>query len=557
MPYLERTVYADLAGKFAAEAATLEAEYRALSTQKVVDEQFIAQAKALLKNQASQGEYVKKLLAQAESNYDNAVAAVEAAQAKFKDAQSAAKIAESDFLTVGVPAWEEEKIIEAVISLGAAIISFGVSIAAVLEGGGAGAAQGAGAAVASVEQVKDAAAAGSELAKRAEQLEKALTALKKMIETLSAVYSFAQGIARAAREIGNAQGIANELEGINLSSGGTDLTATYQWDVYRTAADAAIAGPIQQGVRYAEELKLAVDDVAIYGQALAAAQLAAITASQSYAAVAWQVQLGREQQQTLETYVASLEVGEQPLAAMMQQFYQRYIDAKSSVLAAIEDYRASFYYWALEQSKTQVSLIEQVRGLEAGLGALTATELDEAEALERFAPPPQEVASVKVAIEDPVVLAALRSNGIASWTIGLDQAFEGFDRVRLDCVRVWIEGAKPKPSSPVTVVMTTTGTYLDRLGGSRFQFMAKPLERTFAYEVTSHSKDPAWEFEDGSFGLVEIDGRVDAEVAYAYFRPTPFASWSISLENHNQGIDLSGVSRITMDFAGSAIGESA
>ncbi len=557
VPYLSKTVYANLASAFVAEAKQYESDYRTLSTQEVVDDQFIAQAKVLLANQVSQSKYVANLLVQAKSNYDNAVASVNAAEDKFTAAQITATATQIKFADIGVEEWEKKQIIAAVFTLAGAIITFGAGIAAVLATGGASAAASAGAAVETVKAVENAAAAGSELAEQAKQLAQALEDLKQMVDTLDALYKFAQGIATAAGDIGNAQSIADQLKAMDLTSGGTDVTDTYQWDIYRVAAEAALAEPVDKGVMYASDLKVAVDDVAIYGQALAAAKLAAITASQNYAAVSWQVQLAAEQQQTLETYVASLQSGEQPVAAMMQQFYQRYIDAKSSLFAAIADYEASFYYWALEPSGTHPAIIDDVTDLDAGLSSLTAIQLDEAGALQRFSPPPQVLSNMEIVIDDPSVLAALARSGSATWSIGLDEeAFDGLDRVRLACVRVWLEGAKPGSSSRVSVVMTTTGTYLDRFDGSKFQFMSKPLERTFVYSVTSNAKgQPAWDFDDGTFGTIEVDGEVDEEVTYAYFRPTPFASWSISLKTHNPGLDLSGVKKITMVFAGSVIGE--
>ena len=58
---------------------------------------------------------------------------------------------------------------------------------------------------------------------------------------------------------------------------------------------------------------------------------------------------------------------------------------------------------------------------------------------------------------------------------------------------------------------------------------------------------------DGSFGYVEVDGVVDNEVRYAYFQPTPFGEWHIKVTG--DGLDLSGVTRVVMQFAGSVIPE--
>jgi hypothetical protein len=45
---------------------------------------------------------------------------------------------------------------------------------------------------------------------------------------------------------------------------------------------------------------------------------------------------------------------------------------------------------------------------------------------------------------------------------------------------------------------------------------------------------------------------VDDEVRYAYFEPTPFGEWRITIAA-GSGVDLTGVTRITMEFAGSVI----
>ncbi len=553
VPFLTGALYTKLAQDFVAEAQQYESEYRQLATQETVDDGFIKQAKVLLANQVSQSQYTKQLLAQALNNFENATAAVLAAETKFGEAKLEAELAETNFKLQGIPAWKEKKIIEGVINLGLAIISFGVSIAAMVEGGGEGAGASAEAAVDSVVQVEKAAEAGSKLAEMAKNLEKSLESLKNTIELLEAVYKFALGIAAVAKEFANAGQTAEELKGMDLSSGGAALTSTYQWESYRNAADQSIAEPIAQGIEYAATLKIGVDNVAIYGQAVAAAQLAAITASQNYAAVALQVALAAEEQKTLEKYVAELEAGEPPIALMMQRFYQRYIDAKSSLVAAVEDYRASYFYWALSQSHTKVSLIEGVTDLDAGLSTLTSITLDEVEALEHFSPPPQELTGVQLVIEDPTVLAELREKGAATFAVGFDSAFDGLDRVRLTCVRAWIEGAKPASGSVVGLQLRTSGVYLDRYRKTQYQFMSRPVERGFIYEVSKHSQGSAWEFEDGSYGRVEVDGKVDEEVAYAYFRPTPFATWTIEAKDASK-VKFDAASRVAMVFIGSAIG---
>ncbi len=556
VPYLTRQVYTELATAFVSQATQYETEYGQLSTQKLVTDEFISSAKALLDNQTYQSQYADVLQAQAKTNYENAVAAVQVSETAFAKAQNAARLVKIDFEDVGIPAWIREKIKDAIVKLGTAVITFGVGIGEMLLGDGAAGAASAGAAVEGAQAVEQTAKAGSEIAKLAKELSDTMKQLKKLVEALEKVYNLSKELVAAAGDIEHAQAYATNLKNMNVLTDGTDLSATYMWQVYQLNADATLQGPIDQGVEYAKQLKLAVDAVAIYGQALAAAQLSAIQAGQQYSQAVWRHQLSQQQQQRLEQEVDSLETGEQPTVSMMQQLYLRYIDAKSSLFAAIEGYRASYMYWALQQSPIEPSIIESVEGLDNGLASLTKIALDNANALSHFSPAPQSLTSKSIVIDDPTVLGALRQSATTSWNVGLDAStFEGFGRVRLSCVRIWLEGAKPTAGHAVNIIISTLGSYLDRLDGSNYQFMSKPLQRDFTYTVSDRDGGAAWKFEDGSFGDIEVDGSVDKEVSYAYFAPTPFAQWSIDLTKHNPGLDLSGVTKITIEFAGSVIPE--
>jgi hypothetical protein len=554
VPYLTPAVYAELAAAFAAEAGQYESDYMALSTQQVVTENDIKLARALLDNQTYQSEYVAKLLAQAEANYNNAVAAADASDKTFRDAQQKADLTRIDFQDIGIPEWEREQIVKAIIDLVGAGITFGVGIAGMLVGNEAGGAASAQAAVQGAEAVEQAAKVGSKIAQMAKELADIMKRLKSTIEALNKVYEFLREVVRASQEIQDAEHFIKRMKEMDVSTGGADLSATYAWQVYQLNADATLQAPIDKGVGFAKELKLAIDEVAIYGQALAAAQLAVVNAGQRYATVRFQKELAAAQQKRLEEYVDSLRVGEAPIVAMMQQFYQRYLDAKSSLFAALEGYRTSFFYWALEPSSIEPKIIDPVSKIDTGLKDITAIALDKENALRRFSPPPQTMKQKLHVVAEQRVLDALRTDRAASWTIGLSApTFAGFDRVRLRKVRVWLEGARPNPEGLVNIMIETAGNYLDRYEDGHYQFTAKPLQRDFEYRVTSIEQGPPeWRFDDGTYGYVEIDGSVDDEVRYAYFEPTPFGEWRITIAA-GSGVDLTGVTRITMEFAGSVI----
>jgi hypothetical protein len=123
------------------------------------------------------------------------------------------------------------------------------------------------------------------------------------------------------------------------------------------------------------------------------------------------------------------------------------------------------------------------------------------------------------------------------------ESFHGFDRVRLKTIRVWLYGAKA--TGPIYVDISSAGSYDDRYRGKSYRFTSVALHRKFQYQG-----DP------GKKSSIIVDGAVADEEKYAYFQPTPFSEWVISLpQQYNPNIDLTGLTKITLEFAGSVIGE--
>lgn len=554
VPYLTQEVYTDLASAFVNEAKQYESDYMELNTQKVLTDQGITLAKTLLDNKTYESQYINKLLEQAKANYDNAVEAVNAADKNFSDAQTKVKMAQIDFKDKGVPEWKRKKIVDAIISLATAGIEFAVGIGLMLVGDEAGGAGSAQAAIEGGEAVAKAAKTGTEIAKMAKNLTNTMKTLKKLVDALQKVYKFLQQTMLAAQNIQDASKYAKKMNDMDVTTDGADITSAYQWQIFRNDMDAVLQDPIDKKVGYAKELKLAVDDLAVYGQALAAAQVAVIQAGQSYATILLQQELAKLQQKRLQQYVNSLKAGEAPIIAMMQQFYLRYVDAKSSLFSALENYRASYFYWSLEHSTIKPMIIDPVNKLETGLKDLTAIALDKENALKHFSPPPQNMKSKQFTINDETILNNLKKKHQATWNIALDNStFIGLDRVRLKTVRIWLNGIKGQ-SGTINVAIKTTGSYQDRFKGKKYQFTAKPLYRGFEYRITNtKTGTPDWEFPNGTFAYIEIDGSVDNEVSYAYFVPTPFAEWQINISNISGELKLGDITEIIMEFAGSAI----
>lgn len=552
VPYLSRSIYQDLARAYVAEAQQYESDFRALQTQRVVDDQFLQLAKVLLANKLHESDYADQLLAQAKRNFDNASAAVDKARVTLVTAQRDADLVRIDFTEIGIPEWRRQQIIKAIIDIASAVVTFGAGIATVVAGNPAGGAAAVGGGIAAAKAAQAAAGSGSTLAELAKQLVQVMTELKEILEALDKVVELSRTLVAASLDIEHAGSYAEKLRALDADTKGADLTATYEWTIYQQAADSSLQEPVELKIRFAKELKLAVDGVAVYGQALAAAQVAAIQAGQQYAGLRLQGELARKEVAELTAYVNSLTRGAAVPEELMQRFYAQYLGAKAGLFAAAQQYRASYYYWALQPSLVNPTIVDGVEQLGTGLDQLTAMALDYANALTHFDPPPERMVDKQVVIDDPAVLTALTTTGQANWVVPLDsRTFAGYDRVRLDTVRVWLDGSAI-PEGEVRVRMRTQGSYLDRLAGKGYQFTAKPLDRTFEYRVTRRRQGPpAWVFANGALGYIQVDGVVDDEVSYAYFQPTPMAQWEVGVRV--DGERPRGVQRVVMQFAGSVI----
>ena len=556
VPYLTSNIYTKLASAFAAEASKYESDYLTLSTQEVLTKENIAMAKTMVQNSQSEIDYVNALLAQANENYDNAETAAKQAKYNFNTQQRAVDMVAIDFKEIGIPAYQRKVILEGILDVVKAVVTFGGAIALMAVGDEAAAPAAAEGAVEGVEAVSKAATTAEKVAKLAADLAETMKKLKKLVEALQKVYDLAKAVKDVADNISTAESKTDIIQKMNDTTDGADLSAADGWRIFQIQADNAMEDPISLGIEYAKDYNEAMDILVVYGQSLSAAQLAVIKTSQAVAALVFQLHYAKEKQANFQKLVDGLEEGDKASLSLMQTFYQKYLNSKSSLFAALKSYQDSYFYWALMESNIQPKIIDSVDDLNSGIHNLTTIAMDEASALEQFNPPPQKMKNMTFSITDEKVLKDLRSSKEANWVLPLmDQEFAGLDRVRLNDMRVWLEGVDfSGGKSSVFITITNTGNYLDRYKDLGYQFNSKGLTRTFEYKVSEESRGADWTFGDGSYGFVQIDGVVDHEVAYAYFRPTPFAEWKISVDKNNSGVDFSKVTKITMYFAGSAIG---
>ena len=556
VPYLSENVYENLAGSFVEVAINFEQQYNNLSTVEALTENDISTAKAMIANSEAEIEFVNALLDQAKQNSTDATAAVEEAMRNFEDQNRAVKFIAINFETIGIPEYKAKVILEGMLDIVGALVSFSVSVGLMATGAGAGA--GAAGATASVASVAKVAQSGAEVASLAKTLAETMEKLKELIETIQIAIGLAQSVKAVVNDISDAENQMTAIQEINDSYGDVDIASADNWNIFQIQASGAMKDPIELGIGFAKEYDEAMQILAIYGQSLSAAQLASTKADQELAAVFFQLKYAEEKKQNLEALLNDLQEGQALNLELKQALFQKHLDYKSLLFSALTSYKQSFFYWSFAESSINPKIIDGAEMLNSGLTDLTQITMDETEALERFNPPPQEMKNLLFSVEDEATIAELRNTQETRWVLpSNDPEFLGLERIRLDSIRVWIEGITFKNNEDsVFVTITNTGNYIDCYKGKGYQFTSKKLTRTFKYRIMDAPLNADWRFENNTWGLVQIDGKVDQEVRYAYFRPTPFSEWKISLKSNNPGIDLSKVRKLTMYFEGTAIGSS-
>lgn len=538
VPYLSKNVYQQLAGAFEDAAEQYESQYRLFMQDAASVDQWAAAAANMQKSYALTDAFEQRLLQQAIQNAQAAQDAVSQAGTRFTIQKNMAEQKEAPF-KAGIEIWKNDQTLKAVFSIFTALLQFAGAIAA-LAVGDAAAAPAAGAAAAGAADAAGAAVkAGGEAAKVAasmQALADAMKALKVVAESLDKVVGFVEKIVEASQSLGARQ----QVDNIDIPPY-SDISAQAQWDIFRLHTDNMMKFAVDNGIEGADDYREALDDLSIYGKALAATQSSYVQTAQDLARLQTQSQMAGIMSKTLNDYAARLQQDKARDERMMFLVYLRQASVKRWLYLAVLNYNRAFHYWALRDSSVAPSALAPVAALRADLAHMVQ---DYADTLGAFNPPPQVLNDVVIDIDDAATLKELRVTGTARIVLPLaTRAFAGFGRVRLTRVRAWLAGLPG--TTPVYVEISTSGTYDDRLGGRTYRFTSSAISRTFEYQ--------------GAFGDaagIIVDGIVADEEKYAYFQPTPFTEWMIRVPaERNPGLSLAAVSKLRLSFGGSVIGQ--
>ncbi|BAH07544.1 hypothetical protein [Clostridium kluyveri] len=547
VPYLDKDVYADSFDSFICSASSYETQYQRYSDEKLSFDDRRSAAQNMLDNYKDICKYNKQLILQADSNY-------RIAQGSEIQASSTLNIQQYKVKQAGISfeyeskKWERDQIIKAVFSMAAALVEFSAAVALMMVGDEAAAAGAAGAVKNGIAAADDAAKVAdkvkelSAFAKAMENLSKSMNNLEKLAKFLKTTYETIDKIITAAKKISSAD------ENISVEIPDTDSISTEaDWDAFLVDAELFMKPAIDAGIPGALEYKAEIDKLAIYGKAYMATQIAVVKAGQELARLILQREVDQNQEVRLKEYVDKLSGQINKDDEIMQAFFERELNVKCWIFIAVQNYAGAYRYWGLRDSRITLSIVKPVEQLEEDMGIITQ---EYSEVLESFNPPPQDFRGIVVTIPDTKqgnfhnVVQNLKENRSVAIPISPDAAeFNGLDRVRLTRVRVWLIGVVASKNNPVYIEITTSGIYYDRLREENFEFSSASLRRVFKYNGIV-----------GNESSIIIEGEVEERSKYKYFQPTPFTQWTISVpEAYNQGVDLSTLEAIQIEYAGNVI----
>ena len=296
--------------------------------------------------------------------------------------------------------------------------------------------------------------------------------IKLLIETLHDIYTIADTAYQTISPSFDAASAGPALQQIDtlqqaVGSGEALRGQADQWAKFRLSLDSVLEEAVKVPLPEAPEFKLALDILTVCGESLCANRLAAVTALQEFSRLVLQRQMTADQQQQLSQYIANLKAGEAPDDAAMQAFYEAYVERKRWLFIALENYCSAYRYWALREPGFTPSVVQSVADLSSQLSDIAEDYENALRAFSPRAPQPFAVADVSITIAEADALAELRSSGSVSVVVGLDErAFMVLDRVRVDTVRVYLDGAgrgvPDGTTDPVYVFVSTSGRYADQ-----------------------------------------------------------------------------------------------
>lgn len=531
VPELSMELYKQEANVYLTSAVAYESNYKRLLDQGASIADRKAAAQLLLSGIDDNIDYTKKVINQVKSNLDSAIKAVASARRAFSEQRSNVARAKVEF-KAGLDEFQIEKRAELAVKIIGAIVEFATAAGELAIGDGPQGAQ-------TVEDLVEEFEVAEETAKSMLVVVNLLTVVNKLITLSDEIFAATQSSGLGS--LGDIQRVIDALASTTGSDKSDDALQSTAWNEFRVQADNQLGVAVSLGVKGSTEYKTALDFLCIRGQAMTENQLASTALVQELVRLSLQLDSAVSQRARMAEHINGITEAAGINVQLLQMAHDRYLDTKRSLFATILNYRFAFQYWALQESQIQASMVRDVADVRNDLQKVINDLFQDYEmALQKLRPIPQPLLSIVVSTNDADILGQLRTNKTVSWSIPADTPeFSGFDRIRITNLSVFLDGAVAG-GKPIYVSISSSGNYADKLRGQTLAFAGPPVDKVFSYVP-----DPL---------KIDVPGAIVAELQYAFFIPTPFTTWTITLPDaHNASLDLSGLTGIRMEFAGSVM----
>ena len=445
----------------------------------------------------------------------------------FTAQESSVFYARSSFL-IGLEEWKTRQELQVALEVFTAVASLGGAVAGVFVG--------------NVEGLN---ALAADIPDTAIELTQLATKIKTVAGVLEKVSSAVNGMAALTTTI------KRDLKYDMVATSFENLTFTIPslhdsnnaWAVLYIDVRLQLRWASSLGVIGASGYLAELEKLIVYGKSINAVQIELAQEQSRLVELLIAAEVNKNQVARIESLIGTIDTDQSALSALETSFHRSLNSLKRPMYVALSNYEAAFNYWGLTSSTVTPSLNKSYLDYKLDLATLTNEyEL----ALNSFSPAPQDFYINNIEITDAQQIADFAADGALSFTVTQDHpAFSLFDRVRLDTVRVILQGSELPVSTNYFVDIKSNGEYQDRWQGNEYTFNANPLYRLFGYELDNG------EVTDTQFSII-TDGSIADKFEFAYFEPTPFSTWSLELRNA-QNIDLSKVESIRVEFAGNAI----
>ncbi|OQQ09641.1 hypothetical protein BK411_03580 [Vibrio splendidus] len=534
VPYLDKVLYQDKYEAYLNAMVAYQAQWDIIQDRSTVIEDKIEAAKLALANIEDVLRAQSSIITQTQSNIDKIGDSLTEVDNQYKAQELVTLDARTTYL-VGVENWKTQQQLNAALAIFKAISEIGSAVSGVFTGNLSG-----------VNDLTE------QLAKTPEALEKAknlVTNIKSVTGIIDSVTKTISGISQLTADIKSTikfQKISEAMDGFNFNIP-TINESNLAWDLMITEIRSNLRYADSLGIKGTRQYLLELEKQVLLGKAINITQLNFAQEQAKLVDLLLTNNVTINQQQRLNDAIGGYQIDTDNFNSIERELSRVLMHFKRPMYVALSNYVQAYEYWALKPSEITSSLNKSYLDYQFDLASI---ESEYVNALSSFQPAPQDFTIDNYTISSPEQLESFATTGQLNFSIPLEQVqLCSFDRVRLSTVRVFLEGENLPYGKQLNLRVSSSGNYADRYENQDYQFSSNPVSRAFYYRID----DPT----TNDISII-TDGAVANKFEYAYFQPTPFTSWNVTLNNFDKTEQannqyLKDIEQIRVEFLGSGI----